>query len=424
MSLIERIAAGGLLKAVVTFGSVQVLVQAISFVSGLLIVRLLAPDQYALYTLANAMLGTLTILADSGVSAGALAQGGKVWQSREKLGAVMVTSMRLRRRFSVISIAVTMPILCYLLIHHGATWIDAGAITVLVVVSFQITFTNILYEIAAQLHQNVRIVGQVRIETGLLRLFALLSTISVWPYSVVVLAASGLPQLWANRSLRIQSAKMVDWNQKEDPHIKKETLRIVKRVMPNSIFYCINSQIVIYLISIFGTTANLAEVGALGRITQVFSILLVVFNVVLLPRFARLRNREGLLSYFVRSMLGLLLTAALLAGVVAVLSNRLVNILGVSYQGLGPELTLAAIGALIGLLSKATQGMGNARGWVVSPVILIGMSVIAQICLVLFLDVSTLRGILVFAIGAALAPLVVRVPYLVYRAVQDSKTAA
>jgi O-antigen/teichoic acid export membrane protein len=413
-----------LVKSLAKFSSFQVVIQAIGFICGLIVVRLLAPEQYALYTLANAMLGTLTILADSGVSAGALAQGGKVWQSREKLGAVMVTSMQLRRRFAVISIAITMPILGYLLMHHGATWLDAGAITVLVVVSFQITFTNILYEIAAQLHQNVSIVGKVRTETGLLRLFALLSTISAWPYSAVALAASGLPQLYASRSLRIQSEKMVDWSQKVDPHVKEETLRIVRRVMPNSIFYCINSQIVIYLISIFGTTVNVAELGALGRITQVFSILLVVFNVVLLPRFARLRNRDGLLSYFVRSMLGLFFTATLLAGVVAVLSNKLVVILGVSYQGLGPELTLAAIGALIGLLSKATQGMGNARGWVVNPIILIGISVTAQVCLIFFLDVSTLRGVLIFAMGAAAAPVMVRTPYLVYRAVQDAKAVA
>lgn len=424
MNFIKRIAAGGLLKAVFTFGSAQVLVQAISFVSGLLIVRLLAPDQYALYTLANAMLGTLTILADSGVSAGALAQGGKVWQSREKLGAVMVTSMRLRRRFAVISIAVTMPILGYLLIHHGALWLDASAIIVLVVVSFQITFANILYEIAAQLHQNLNLVSKVRTETGLLRLLTLLSTVSVWPYGFVAIAASGLPQLWANRSLRKQSSKLVDWDQKEDPQVKKETLRLVRRVMPNSIFYCINSQIVIYLVSIFGTTANVAQLGALGRITQVFSILLLVFNMVVLPRFARLQNGKMLSAYLLCSLMGLSLIAAVLATVVALLSDSLVNILGPSYRGLGPELTLAAIGALVALLSKATQGMGNARGWVVSPIFLIGTTVIVQACLIIALDVSTLRGVLVFGIGAALAPVMVRIPYLVYRAVQAGKVAA
>lgn len=57
----------------------QGLIQALSFASGIMIVRLLPTKEYALYVLANTMLGTMTLLSDGGISTGVMAQGAKVW---------------------------------------------------------------------------------------------------------------------------------------------------------------------------------------------------------------------------------------------------------------------------------------------------------------------------------------------------------
>ena len=61
----------------------QLFIQAIGLVSGILVIRILPTDEYALYTLANTMLGTMIILANSGISVGVTAQGGKVWQDKK-----------------------------------------------------------------------------------------------------------------------------------------------------------------------------------------------------------------------------------------------------------------------------------------------------------------------------------------------------
>ena len=61
-------------------GSAQLLIQCLSFASGILVIRLLPIQEYAIYTLANTMLGTIALLADGGVATGAMSIGGKVWQ--------------------------------------------------------------------------------------------------------------------------------------------------------------------------------------------------------------------------------------------------------------------------------------------------------------------------------------------------------
>src|SRR5690349_4585514 len=76
-------------KLVTITGGAQALVQGAGLICGILIIRLLPTNEYAFYTLANTMLGTMTVLADGGISTGVMAQGGKVWQSKAELGTVL-----------------------------------------------------------------------------------------------------------------------------------------------------------------------------------------------------------------------------------------------------------------------------------------------------------------------------------------------
>jgi len=69
-------------RIVGNFATVQVLVQLVGFASGILLVRWLDQHEYAYFTIANTMQGTINILADLGVSIGLISIGGRVWQDR------------------------------------------------------------------------------------------------------------------------------------------------------------------------------------------------------------------------------------------------------------------------------------------------------------------------------------------------------
>ncbi|MDB5111018.1 MAG: hypothetical protein JWR67_2132, partial [Mucilaginibacter sp.] len=112
-------------KLISITGSSQLLIQAIGLIGGILIIRLLPTQEYGLYTLANTMLGTMIVLADGGISSSVLAQGGKVWNSRERLGSVLSTGFNLRKKFAVVSLFIAIPILLYLLRYHNAGWLTS-----------------------------------------------------------------------------------------------------------------------------------------------------------------------------------------------------------------------------------------------------------------------------------------------------------
>src|SRR5215469_4484144 len=93
-----RSAAWSRLRSLLLTAVAQSGIQLLAVITGLVILRLLPVREYAYYTIANAALGSLTVLTDCGVTQSVLALGGKVWQSPAALGAVVAGGLRLRRR--------------------------------------------------------------------------------------------------------------------------------------------------------------------------------------------------------------------------------------------------------------------------------------------------------------------------------------
>src|SRR5690606_38467277 len=114
-------------------GSAQVLIQIIGLVSGSMIIRVLPTTEYAFYTIANTMLGTMVLLANGGISTGVMAQSRMVWQDKDKLGEIVATGFDLRRKFSILSFIVSLPILTYLLHKNEASWLTTVFIIVAII---------------------------------------------------------------------------------------------------------------------------------------------------------------------------------------------------------------------------------------------------------------------------------------------------
>lgn len=111
---------GGHVLLVGKYVSVQVVVQAIGFVSGLLIIRFMSQKEYAYYTIANSMQGSMNLLADMGIGIGVSAIGGRVWQDRFQLGQVVQTAISLRKKLALGAALMVVPFFIYFLRHQGA----------------------------------------------------------------------------------------------------------------------------------------------------------------------------------------------------------------------------------------------------------------------------------------------------------------
>lgn len=412
-------------RLVAITGLSQILVQLVGFLCAILVIRMLAPTEYALYILMNTMLGTMAVLADGGISSGVTSEGGKVWRDREKLGVVLATGLNLRKKFGLISLIVAIPALLFLLRTHETQWLTSLLIVLAVIVSFYSTLTGSMLQIAPKLQQDIAPLQKNMVQANVLRLLMLGASLVFFPFAFIAVLASGLPQLWANRRLRAISLPYANWKQDSDHIVRRQIMTFVKRLLPGSIYYCISGQITIWLISIFGSTTALAQVGALTRLTMVLSLFNIMVNMLIIPRFARLTdNKSILLAWYMRIHFYLIAFCAMVVFAAWIFPEEVLWILGDHYKGLNYELLLSIIGSCLNLIVGINFALNASRGWLLNPVITICLGIAGITGGVLLLDISTLRGVLLFniftgVVGLFVHPLFGFLKIITKRAVYD-----
>jgi O-antigen/teichoic acid export membrane protein len=409
-------------KLITITGSAQTLVQVLGLVSGILVIRLLPTQEYALYTLANTMLGTMTILADGGITAGVMAQGGKVWQEKDKLGVVLITGLELRKQFAIGSLLISTPILLYLLRHQGASWLMCVLLIASLIPAFTTALSSSILEVAPKLRQDITLLQKNRVSATLGRLAALAPLLFPFPFAFMAVLAAGLPQIWANKGLRKISSKYVNWNNSANPVIRQEILVFVRRILPYSVYYCLSGQITIWIISYFGSNTDVAQAGALGRLTILLSVFSIMFGTLIIPRFARIEIHSGqLFKKYIFIQIFLILFCLCIIGFTYAFPNQILWILGKKYAGLRVELVLSIIASCLGLLAGTAYTLFTSRGWTISPFIAIPINLIATVCAVMILDISSLKGVLLLSIFIETIQAVMNIAYGAFKSFASSR---
>lgn len=394
----------------------QAIIQLVGFISGILVIRLLPVEEYAYYTIANTMLGTMTVLSDGGISAGVMAQGGKVWQDRGKLGTVLATGLHLRCKFALGALIVSIPILCYLLLHQGASWITCLLITVSLIPAFYAALSDNLLQIIPKLHQDITPLQKNQLNVSIGRLLLTGLTLFAFPWTFVAVLASGIPRILGNIKLRKITNKFVDEKGNIDKEVQKNILKGVKRLMPDAIYYCLSGQITIFLISFFGKAEAIAQVGALGRFSIALGLITTLYTILIVPRFAKQKTDIIILG----KKFTLILSSTLIISILIILltylfSDFLLKILGDNYLGLNKELILTIISGCLSMITGILFGLTTSRGWPTHPAVII-IGSLSFILLGIFLfDIATLKGVLYFNIFINIFPILAHSLNFIYK---------
>jgi hypothetical protein len=182
----------------------------------------------------------------------------------------------------------------------------------------------------------------------------------------------------------------------------------VRQQAPNSLYYCASGQIAIWLVGLQGHTDRVAEVGALGRLALVFTLIGAVVAALVQPYFARATARRELIAGFLalNGFFGVL--TALLTGFAAALPGVMLWILGPRYDTLTRELIWMVLSASLAAWSGAVYSVGAARGWVVPSYLVLPLGIGTLAAAVWLIDVSTVIGsFMMNTASAAVATLLV-----------------
>ena len=388
------------------FTSAQLVIQLLGFLSGILIVRYLSKPDYAWFTIANTLVATMGMLADSGISGALSAVGGTVWQDDARFGSLIRTALTLRRRLALGAVLIVTPVFVWMLVKNHAPAATIAVVVPAALLALTLQLTAGVLGVVISLRQEIRRMQFMGLAAALLRLSLLAPACLIFldVRVAVIIGTVGMAlQVWL---LRRWVSKSVAWHAPESADYRAQILIIVRKQAPLTIFYCLQSQIIIWLISIFGNAQRVAEIGALGRFAMIFTLVSSVMNGIVVPRFARCQDRSTLKRRYWQVAAGFTLLAATLVALSAAFPRPLLWVIGPQYANLENEVWLMMLSAASSGLFVALFSLTYSKGWIVPATISIPMEIVTQLILILTFDISTVRGVLlVGCIGSV--PLIV-----------------
>lgn len=347
----------------------QVAIQAIGFLASIIVIRQLAKEEFALYTIAFSIVGVIASVSDAGLASNAMAQCGRFWQS-DRVGDVLATAARLRVRLALAVMALVIPGTAVFLSLQAFSFRELlplmFAVSLLALVQTPVG----LMEVPLKLRQDLRRLLMIRLGVNISRSLALVVTLAIAPFAWALLTATAVCSLPFNALLaKVTAADFKDAGTRCDEH-RKEMISIVKKSLPGSVYYAVQSQANVWILAAFGGFSSVADLGALGRITMIFALFTSVFETVAAPRIAKLGNPRASAIYARVCWIGLI-SVGIVTVMVWYFAHLILLLLGEKYLGLETELSVLCLAIGVGMVGTFAWSMNNVRAaiapWFIHP---------------------------------------------------------
>ena len=384
-------------RIVGNFAFVQAVVQIVGFLSGILLIRYLDQREYAYFTIANTMQGTLNVLADIGISIGVVSIGGRVWHDPHRFGQLVNSALRLRRKLGAVAILIVTPILYFMLVKNGAPLSYTAILIVAVLAGLAVQLRLGVLSVVPRLRSDIGRIQTIDLTGAVARLLALLALMYLFLNGAVALAVGSATLLLQYWLLRKYVAGVIDLKAPENPEDREAMRGFIRSQAANAVFFCLQGQITIFLITIFGRqVSSIAEVGALGRLAMIFAVLSNLLSNVFTPAFARCQSLRKLGWQYAVIVGGVACFSLAIIAAAAFFPRQFLFVLGGKYAHLERELLLMVGGAVINVLAGTLWSLNTSKAWVTGSWLYIPLTLATQLALIPFTDFSSVAGVLTF----------------------------
>jgi O-antigen/teichoic acid export membrane protein len=410
-------------RVVGKFAVVQGIVQIVGFLSGILLIRHLDQREYAYFTIANTMQGTLNTLADIGISVGLVSIGGRVWQDQNRFGQLIKTASNLRRKLGAIAAIVITPILFFMLVKNGAPLPYTFVLIALVLAGLAVQLALGVLGVVPRLRSDIGRIQTIDFVGAAVRLVVLVALMYLFLNSAVAVAVGSATLFVQYWMLRRYAARVIDFDAPENEEDRSAMQRFIRHLAANAVFFCFQGQITIFLLGFFGRVNSIAEVGALGRLGMVFTVLTNLLTNVFGPAFARCQDPKRLRWQYAAIVGGVTAFSLVLIAAAALFPGAFLFVLGAKYAHLERELLLMVGGAVVGALTGTFWTLNASKAWIAGSWLYIPLTVGTQILLIPITDFSSVRSVLMFNLLSAVPNLVLNLA-LSIRGFRSSSVAA
>jgi hypothetical protein len=363
----------------------------------------------------------MVILADGGLTQSLLARGGRVATDRRRFSDVVRTALGLRRRLELVTLAVGVPLLILLLRAHGVDWAGCIGASLAVAAAMHGNVTQTVYSTVAFL--QLRPIGAQRaaVVAGAVRLLLTVAAFLLlrhWsPFLWIGSAAVLLQGVLTERAAAVHLEQGRDVISLED---QRAMVVAFRSQLLNGIYFALQPQITVWILTVFGTADAVAEVGALGRLAVALSLVSAVFSSLALPRFARYTDPVTVRRAYVILVTAMAGVGAIVLGAALLWPGPILAVLGPKYAHLESELVWIMAASAISLVCAASHLLNTARGWVRGVWLGVPATILAQAAIVTYVDLSTVRGAVLMQASAFAAPLAINIA-IGWRAMRSSQ---
>ncbi|HEY2139740.1 MAG TPA: hypothetical protein VGH00_06660, partial [Chthoniobacterales bacterium] len=255
--------------------------------------------------------------------------------------------------------------------------------------------------------RRIQIIDLVGACARLLVLVALMFLFLNSAVAVAVGSATLFLQYWM---LRHYAAGVIDLDAPENEEDRSAILHLIRKLAANAVFFCFQGQITIFLIGFFGRNINsIAEVGALGRLAMVFTVLTNLLTNVFGPAFARCQDPKRLRWQYAMIVGGVTAFSLALIAAALLFPGAFLFVLGAKYAHLERELVLMVGAAVLGALTATFWTLNASKAWIAGSWLYIPLTLATQVALIPVTDFSSVRSVLMFNLLSALPNLLLNV---------------
>jgi O-antigen/teichoic acid export membrane protein len=374
--------------------------QAISILAGLFLVRLLSVEAYAQFGVATGYQTVFSILMDSGLSASIIPLVGERVHDRAIIGGYVRAARHLRNLiFWTLAPIATVAFFATVHKYHWS-WTVQIALLVSILLTLYSGGIVSLYSAPLLLFGRLREYYVPQIISGGSRLLAYICLDLGGGLNAWTAAGLGALNVALNGKLiRKASLQRFDWPEKDDPAVDRELLRYVLPATPAILFSAFQSQLTLFLVSIFGSAIYIAQVTALGRIGMLFTVLMTFNSIVIEPFIARL-SRQRLPKYFVGFIFIAIVACSPFVIVAFLWPGAYLLILGTKYESVRPFMGWYVFSAYVNFISGLIWIMNRARKWVFwsGSILEVVLLLVVQIAFLTLVGVRTTQQAVFFAV--------------------------
>jgi len=388
----------------------------INLLYGLICVRFLSMDGYAKFSLLFAFQSSLSLLVDVGTTSALAPLVGEQIDDLQLIADYIASLRQLSVRFFAILAPAT--VVAFPLIVMKQHW-SAKSVTFLI--SLLLIF--VWFARARGAYGAVLILRRDRAAwyrppmiasaAALSLLLAAWATHLLNEYVAVLISVAA--NVYIAAAYYSRADRVLGTTGRPSEQKRQAIVRLIMPSMPYLIFFAVQAQISLMMITLFGRTNSVATLGALTRLVQVFLLFSQINPVLVEPYFAKLPTIRLKANY-----LGALM-AAVLFGLITVVIARLwpglfLWVLGPKYAHLHSEVVLVMIVGALFYLSQLIFCINTARRFVYwwSNIAIIILTVSVQALFLWKADLGSVRTVLVFNICTCLVTLLVTVSCGIY----------